>query len=94
MVSAVNDSHAIVDALGEGANDYVVKPVDLPVMDARIQSQLLRSQAERQDRLLDPLTGLGNRTMFLSQVERALSPGTILENPLQCCYSTWMASRI
>lgn len=73
MVSAVNDSGAIVDALGQGANDYVVKPVDLPVMDARIHTQLLRSQAERQDRLLDPLTGLGNRSMFLNQLELAIA---------------------
>jgi diguanylate cyclase (GGDEF)-like protein len=73
MVSAVNDSEAIVGAFDLGANDYVVKPIDLRVMDARIQTQLLRSQAEREDRLLDPLTGLGNRAMFLSQLEQALA---------------------
>ena len=73
MVSALNDSAVIVDAFGLGANDYVVKPIDLQVMDARIQTQLLRSQADRQDRLLDPLTGLGNRTMFLGQLEQALA---------------------
>jgi diguanylate cyclase (GGDEF)-like protein len=73
MVSALNDSEAIVDAFDLGANDYVVKPIDLRVMDARIQTQLLRSQAEREDRLLDPLTGLGNRAMFLSQLEQALA---------------------
>ncbi len=73
MVSAVDDSESIVDAFGQGANDYVVKPIDLPVMDARIQTQLLRSQAERQGRLLDPLTGLGNRTMFLSRLEETLA---------------------
>jgi len=73
MVGAEEDSAAIVDALGQGANDFVGKPVDLPVMDARIQTQLLRSQADRQSRLLDPLTGLGNRTMFLSQLEATLA---------------------
>ena len=73
MVSALNDSGAIVDAFDQGANDYVVKPIDLRVMDARIQTQLLRSQAERQHRLLDPLTGLGNRAMFLGQLEQALA---------------------
>jgi len=81
MVSALNDSGAIVDAFDLGANDYVVKPIDLRVMNARIQTQLLRSQAERQDRLLDPLTGLGNRAMFLGQLEQALgrhSPGESL----------------
>jgi diguanylate cyclase (GGDEF)-like protein len=73
MVSALNESGAIVDAFDLGANDYVVKPIDLKVMNARIQTQLLRSQAERQDRLLDPLTGLGNRSMFLGQLEQALA---------------------
>ena len=73
MVGAEEDSAAIVDALGQGANDFVAKPVDLPVMDARIQTQLLRSQADRESRLLDPLTGLGNRTMFLSQLEATLA---------------------
>jgi len=72
MVGAVEDSEAIVHALGQGANDFVSKPVDLPVMDARIQTQLLRSQADRESRLLDPLTGLGNRTMFLSHLEDTL----------------------
>ena len=73
MVSGIDDSESIVDAFDQGANDYVVKPVDLPVMDARIQTQLLRSQADRESRLLDPLTGLGNRSMFLSQLEQALA---------------------
>jgi diguanylate cyclase (GGDEF)-like protein len=72
MVGAVEDSEAIVDAFAQGANDFVVKPVDLPVMDARIQTQLQRSQADRESRLLDPLTGLGNRTMFLSHLEDTL----------------------
>jgi len=73
MVSALNDSGAIVDAFDLGANDYVVKPIDLRVMDARIQTQLLRSQADRENRLLDPLTGLGNRIMFLSHLGDALA---------------------
>ena len=72
MVGAVEDSEAVVDAFGQGANDFVAKPIDLPVMDARIQTQLLRSQADRESRLLDPLTGLGNRTMFLSHLEDTL----------------------
>ena len=73
MVSAVDDSESIVDAFDQGANDYMVKPVDMPVMDARIQTQLLRSQADRQSQLLDPLTGLGNRTMFLSHLGETLA---------------------
>jgi len=72
MVSALSNSEDIVDAFDLGANDYVVKPIDLRVMDARIQTQLLRSRADRENRLLDPLTGLGNRIMFLRQLEQAL----------------------
>ena len=35
IVSGVGDSDSIVDAFDQGVNDYVVKPVDMPVMDAR-----------------------------------------------------------
>jgi len=38
----------VVEALHGGANDYVVMPVDLPVMTARIDEQLSRSRIGRQ----------------------------------------------
>ena len=40
MVTAKTESEDIVDALEEGANDYVVKPIDFPVCLARVQAQL------------------------------------------------------
>jgi len=40
MVTAKGDSEDVVTALELGANDYVVKPLDLPVVLARIQTQL------------------------------------------------------
>ncbi len=40
MVTGRSDSQDIVEALSLGANDYVVKPVDLPVAVARIQTHL------------------------------------------------------
>jgi diguanylate cyclase (GGDEF)-like protein len=80
MVSGVGDSDSIVDALDQGANDYMIKPVDMPEMDARIHTQILRSQADRADRLLDQLTGLGNRTMFLRRLEETLAA----PHPGQC----------
>src|SRR4029453_299771 len=40
------ESADIVEALNSGANDYVTKPVDLPVALARIQAQLARQRAE------------------------------------------------
>ena len=49
MVTAEDSSQDVVEALAAGANDFVGKPIDLPVLLARIQTQLLRKQAE--DRL-------------------------------------------
>jgi diguanylate cyclase (GGDEF)-like protein/PAS domain S-box-containing protein len=46
MVTARQESADIVEALNSGANDYVTKPVDLPVALARIQAQLARQRAE------------------------------------------------
>ena len=80
MVSGVGDSDSIVDALDQGANDYMIKPVDMPEMDARINTQILRSQTDREERLLDQLTGLGNRTMFLRRLEETLAT----PHPGQC----------
>jgi serine/threonine protein kinase len=40
MATARSDSTDIVEALDAGANDYVIKPLDLPVVIARIEAQL------------------------------------------------------
>lgn len=67
MITGVGASQTAVDALHAGANDYVVKPVDAMVVAARIQSQLARSEADRVMRMLDPLTRLGNRHLYLER---------------------------
>jgi diguanylate cyclase (GGDEF)-like protein/PAS domain S-box-containing protein len=46
MVTANNETETIVAALNSGANDYVTKPVDFPVVLARIGAQLSRKRAE------------------------------------------------
>jgi sigma-B regulation protein RsbU (phosphoserine phosphatase) len=45
MVTAKNESGDIVEALRLGANDYVSKPLDFPVVLARIQTQLSLKRA-------------------------------------------------
>ena len=40
MISALDGGESIVDALKEGANDYVTKPINIEVLDARIQTQV------------------------------------------------------
>lgn len=71
MITGVGGSQTAVDALRAGANDYVNKPVDALVVAARIQSQLARSEADRVMRMLDPLTRLGNRHLYLERASKA-----------------------
>ena len=46
MISAKDESENMVGALSLGANDYVMKPIDFPVVFARIHAQLSRKKAE------------------------------------------------
>jgi len=83
MVTGIDQSQTVVEALRLGANDYVVKPVDALVVAARIQSQLARSEADRAVRITDPITGLGNRQLVLDRVTGALGPpGNVEPGPL------------
>ena len=50
MVTGVDQSETVVAALNGGANDYVTKPVDMPVISARIEAQLARTRSERKVR--------------------------------------------
>jgi diguanylate cyclase len=72
MVTGIDQSQTVVEALRLGANDYVVKPVDSQVVAARIQSQLARSEADRVMRLVDLPTGLGSRQLLLDRVAGVL----------------------
>ena len=47
MVTAKAMSEDVVEALGCGANDYVTKPLDLPVVLARVEGQVERCRAAR-----------------------------------------------
>jgi diguanylate cyclase (GGDEF)-like protein len=61
MVTAKDASDDIVEALDVGANDYVTKPVDFPVVLARVRAQVTARRA-------DPLTGLPNRVLFMEKL--------------------------
>ena len=53
MVTAKGHSHDVVEALVIGANDYVVKPVDFPVLLARIQTHLtLKKLSQQKDEFI------------------------------------------
>lgn len=44
MVTAIDEDQRIVRALEVGANDYITKPVNFPILHARIQTQLSLKQ--------------------------------------------------
>jgi diguanylate cyclase (GGDEF)-like protein len=74
VLAAKDDTDDIVDALHQGANDYLTQPIDFPVALARIRTQLSLRRVTRQleeanARLrrwsyLDGLTGIANRRRF------------------------------
>jgi adenylate cyclase len=47
MVSALDDSEKVVELLDLGANDYVTKPIDSKVLQARVRTQLEIAQSHK-----------------------------------------------
>lgn len=45
MCTAIGEESSIVDAIKAGANDYVMKPINFPILMARMKSQLVRKDA-------------------------------------------------
>ena len=88
MVTAKDSTEDVVEALDAGANDYITKPVDFAVAQARIRTQLTARRA-------DPLTGLPNRLLFMDRLNdadrRAAAPPA--PSSSRCSSSTSTASR-
>jgi diguanylate cyclase (GGDEF)-like protein len=83
LISALADTKHIVEGLELGANDYVTKPIVMPILTARMEA-LLRSgelvrRLEVQTELLsklaafDDLTGVYNRRSMFHHLEAELS---------------------
>jgi DNA-binding response OmpR family regulator len=54
MVTAKTQSDDVVEALGQGANDYITKPIDFPVAVARVRAQLRLRRPPRNEEVTDP----------------------------------------
>jgi sigma-B regulation protein RsbU (phosphoserine phosphatase) len=63
MVTAKGESQAMVEALELGANDYVTKPLDMPVALARIRTQLALRRAVAQVKDLQGKLDAHNREL-------------------------------
>ncbi|MHA6316246.1 response regulator transcription factor [Altererythrobacter sp. CAU 1778] len=44
MCTAMGEEHDVVQAIEAGANDYVVKPISLPILRARMSTHLAQSE--------------------------------------------------
>ncbi|MGC4034190.1 MAG: SpoIIE family protein phosphatase [Tepidisphaeraceae bacterium] len=86
IATARHDREDVVQALGLGANDYVTKPIDFPVVLARVQTQLdhkkavdrivgLEADVRRQNSELSRANARMRHSLELaSQVQRSLLP--------------------
>lgn len=83
MATSRDGSNHIVEAMKLGANDYVTKPLDFPVVRARLKNQLLLKEAK--DRLQKLSEELELRNRFITQTfGRYLSEDVVtrlLESP-------------
>ena len=80
MATAKDESSDIVEALKLGANDYVTKPLDFPVVLARVETQLSLKRATdslaeanrllQEQATIDGLTNLANRRRFYEVMEQ------------------------
>ena len=70
MVTAASNEHAHVEAFAQGANDYVTKPLQLPLVLARAQAQLTMRRAEERQRWAN--AKLMQAVRELSRVKREL----------------------
>lgn len=82
MLTSRSDSATIIRALETGANDYVTKPAELPVLLARVNGQLDRREAVRAMRRSEEryaLAALGSRDVLWDWIPKSdalyLAPG-------------------
>jgi phosphoserine phosphatase RsbU/P len=71
MVTAKGESEDIVEALELGANDYVTKPLDFPVVLARIRTQLVLRRAVAQVKELEGKLDAHNKELESAAAELA-----------------------
>jgi diguanylate cyclase (GGDEF)-like protein len=79
MVTGCEDAASIDRAFDSGAEDYIVKPVNIALLHRRIGRILKAQETDTLVRDLayrDPLTGLPNRRMFQEELERRLLQAT------------------
>ena len=81
MATAKDQSEDIIEAMNSGANDYVTKPIDFPVLVARIQTQLALKYANDENTKL--LKQLEDRNEFIKSLFGRFISDDIVEQLLE-----------
>ena len=91
MQTALDSTEQTVEGLDAGADDYITKPINFAVLEARVRTQLrvkaLVEQVQRQAAELlhvsrtDALTGLDNRRFLEERLEEAFEHARRLSEP-------------
>jgi diguanylate cyclase (GGDEF)-like protein len=92
LLTSKNQREDIVEGMGAGADDYIVKPFDKHEMEVRVragrrivdlQAELMRAQEQlREQATRDALTGCWNRASILEILERELHRSRREQRPL------------
>ena len=92
MVTAIDDHNRVVRALELGANDYVTKPINYPILVARMQTQLSLKQLSALNteflanashdlrKPLDTIRDISNRTRHKLAMGQNLDPAELMNN--------------
>lgn len=98
MISGSGESDTVVSALQAGANDYLVKPLDIHAVRARIKTQLtLRHLKELNDRFLRTASHDLKKPVMLildvaRQIQKHCPPGTAMTEDNQSALSLLIES--
>lgn len=84
LVSGLGDTSHIVDGLALGANDYVTKPIDMPILQARLATQTALKRARDDLKrtailLADELDRKARELAMAGQVQRSILPASLPE---------------
>jgi diguanylate cyclase (GGDEF)-like protein len=87
FLTSLSDVKEKVHGFSLGAVDYVTKPFNRAELMARVRASLRTNQVIRtleEKALIDPLTGLGNRAMFVQRFEAEVALRVRFKTPLSC----------